>query len=101
MLSIGSLTVNHATREVSVDGAPVRLTAREFDLLSFLARAPRQVFSRRQLLQQVWGSSPNWQDDGTVAEHVYRVRRKLDPARSLPLDRDASRAWATGSRPAP
>jgi two-component system response regulator ResD len=79
VLSIGSLMVNHATREVTVDGTPVRLTAREFDLLSFLARAPRQVFSRRQLLQQVWGSSPNWQDDGTVAEHVYRVRRKLDP----------------------
>jgi len=78
-LSFGSVTLTLATREVTVDGRLVRLTAKEFDVLYFLARSPRQVFTRRQILQQVWGSSPEWQDDGTVAEHVYRIRRKLDP----------------------
>ena len=54
------------------------MTAREFDLLAFLASAPRQVFSREQLLRQVWDSSAEWQDDATVTEHVRRIRRKIE-----------------------
>jgi two-component system, OmpR family, phosphate regulon response regulator PhoB len=77
------LTVDEGTREVSVDGRPVALTAREFDLLAYLARHPRRVFSRAQLLQQVWRSDPEWQGQATVTEHVHRLRHKLetDPAR--------------------
>lgn len=71
------LRVDPATREVRVDGAPVQLTAREFDLLAFLARRPRQVFTRAQLLEQVWGSSTGWQSEATVTEHVHRLRHKL------------------------
>jgi len=76
-LSFGPLTIDLASHEVQLDGGDVALTAKEFDLLAFLARSPRQVFNRAQLLQNVWGSSPRWQDDKTVAEHVHRVRRKL------------------------
>ena len=54
-------------------------TVQEFDLLVFLARTPRQVYTRAQLLRHVWASSERWQDDNTVAEHIYRIRRKLDP----------------------
>jgi two-component system phosphate regulon response regulator PhoB len=77
-LTFDGLAINCATRDVVVDGRAVDLTAKEFDLLTFLASTPRQVYSRAQLLETVWASSPVWQDDGTVAEHVYRIRRKLD-----------------------
>ena len=79
VLTFGPLVIDEAARDVSIDGVPVSLTPKEFDLLAFLAASPRRVFTRGQLLEQVWGSSANWQDDNTVAEHVYRVRRKLDP----------------------
>jgi DNA-binding response OmpR family regulator len=63
---------------VTVGGEKVEMTAKEFDLLAFLARSPRQVFSREQLLQNVWGSSSNWQSDATITEHVRRLRRKIE-----------------------
>ena len=78
VLSFGSLCIQPAVREVTVDGQVVALTAREFDLLSFLAAAPRQVFSRAQLLEGVWASHREWQDEATVTEHVRRVRRKVE-----------------------
>ncbi len=78
-LEFGKLTIDRDTRDVTVAGERVSLTPKEFELLEFLADSPRHVYSREQLLQQVWGSSRRWQDDNTVAEHVARVRRKLDP----------------------
>ena len=77
------LQVDERTREVSVDGSRVELTAKEFDLLAFLVRSPRQVFSRGQLLEHVWSSRSEWQDEATVTEHVRRVRHKVekDPER--------------------
>ena len=77
----GPLALDAAAREITVDGAPVELTAREFDLLAFLVAHPRQVFSRAQLLAQVWRSE-GWQGEATVTEHVHRLRQKLglDPA---------------------
>lgn len=78
-VTYGDLTIDASTREVSVGARAVELTPREFELLAFLARSPRQVFSRDQLLEHVWRTTSQWQDSGTVAEHVYRIRRKLDP----------------------
>jgi DNA-binding response OmpR family regulator len=72
------LHLDERTREVSVDGSPVELTAKEFDLLAFLVRSPRQVFSRGQLLEHVWASRSDWQDEATVTEHVRRVRHKVE-----------------------
>ena len=77
-LDFGDLLIDKTTREVIVGGATVEMTAKEFDLLAFLAASPRQVFGREQLLQQVWGSSSDWQDDATVTEHVRRLRRKIE-----------------------
>jgi two-component system, OmpR family, phosphate regulon response regulator PhoB len=71
------LWVDETSRDVTLDGRPVDLTAKEFDLLAFLARHPRQVFTRAQLLQHVWGSAKGWQGEATVTEHVHRLRHKL------------------------
>ena len=73
------LHIDPWAREVELDGDTVDLTAREFDLLAFLAAHPRQVFTRAQLLEQVWSSSTSWQKEATVTEHVHRLRHKLGP----------------------
>ncbi|HKT00700.1 MAG TPA: winged helix-turn-helix domain-containing protein [Rugosimonospora sp.] len=70
------LRVDLDGRGVYRDGAPVRLTRREFDLLAFLGRHPRHVFSREQLLRQVWGYPPAG-GERTVDVHVRRLRAKL------------------------
>lgn len=82
-LEFDGLEIDRVTREVRVDGRLAPLTRRQFDLLAFLASAPRQVFSRAQLLAQVWDSSPEWQDPATVTVHVGHLRQKIehDPGR--------------------
>ena len=76
------IVVDTATRDVLVRGRQLDLTAREFDLLAFLVRNPRQVFTRPQLLRSVWDSEAAWQSEATVTEHIHRLRSKLedDPA---------------------
>jgi DNA-binding response OmpR family regulator len=77
-LAFDGLVIDLQTRDVTVGGEKADMTAKEFDLLAFLATSPRQVFSREQLLQQVWGSSSDWQSDATITEHVRRLRRKIE-----------------------
>ena len=77
-LDFGKLRVDVDARRVFLDGHLVELTAREFDLLAFLASSPRRVFSRSLLLEQVWHSTHEWQDPATVTEHVRRLRAKLE-----------------------
>lgn len=74
----GDLEINVGTHEVSIGGALLELTAKEFALLSYLASSPRQVFSREQLLEHVWSSSREWQNQATVTEHVRRLRSKIE-----------------------
>jgi DNA-binding response OmpR family regulator len=82
-LRAGDLVINPATREVVIAGRPVALTAREFELLLFLARHPRQVFTRGQLLQQVWEYT--WLGDtSTVTVHIRRLREKVEDNPSDP-----------------
>ena len=78
LLEFDGLRVDTASREVWVGGQHVEMTAKEFDLLAFVAASPRQVFTREQLLEHVWGSSSAWQDPSTVTEHVRRIRRKIE-----------------------
>lgn len=75
----GTLAIDPDTRDVWVGGRLVDLTPREFDILTFLARSPRQVFSRQQILGAVWPRD-SWDDDTSVSEHLHRIRRKLGPA---------------------
>ncbi len=77
----GALALDPRAREVRLDGRPVELTRREFDVLDALSAQPRVAFSREQLLERVWG--PDWfGDDHVVDVHVANLRRKLsdDPA---------------------
>lgn len=83
-LTFGDLVIDPATREVSLAGAAVELTRKEFDLLAFLAEHSRQVFARDDLLRRVWGSDPAWQTSATVTEHVRRLRQKLEPDPAQP-----------------
>ena len=82
--TFGPLTIDTGARELRLDGELLVTTAKEFDLLAFLSASPRQVFSREQLLQQVWDSSGEWQDTATVTEHVRRLRIKLEPVPARP-----------------
>jgi len=82
-LTLDNLHIDPGTREVLVDGGKVELTAKEFDLLWFLARHPRQVFSRSQLLDQVWGYE-YYGDPSTVTVHVRRLREKIEANPSQP-----------------
>ncbi len=77
-LHFGDLLINENTHEVHLRGALLELTSKEFALLAFLARSPRQVFSREQLLEHVWESSSEWQNEATVTEHIRRLRAKLE-----------------------
>ena len=90
-LDFDGLVIHLDTREVEVRGERVETTAKEFDLLAFLAGSPRQVFSRQQLLEHVWASSSEWQSEATVTEHVRRLRRKVEEDPDLPR-------WVTTAR---
>jgi DNA-binding response OmpR family regulator len=97
-LSFDGLTLDAGTREVLRDGKPVRLTAKEFDLLWFMASHPRRVFSRDDLMRRVWGYSAAL-DTGTLTVHVRRLREKLeaDPSRPELLET----VWGIGYRFSP
>ncbi|MEN8235876.1 MAG: response regulator transcription factor [Actinomycetota bacterium] len=95
-ITYDGLEVDGRSREVRVDGDLVDLTAKEFDLLAFLASSPRQVFSRGQLLEHVWDSSTDWQDASTVTVHIRRIRRKIERDPNEP--RWISTVWGVGYR---
>ncbi|HEV8602050.1 MAG TPA: response regulator transcription factor [Gaiellaceae bacterium] len=94
-LSFDGLEIDSATREVTRGHEPLRLTAREFDLLWFLASHPRRVFSRDHLMRRVWGYSAAL-DTGTVTVHMRRLREKIEDDPSRP--RRLETVWGVGYR---
>jgi two-component system response regulator ResD len=94
-VTAGPLVVDAAQREACIDGRTLNLTAKEFDLLWFLASNPNRAFSRDQLMQRVWGYSTAL-DTGTVTVHVRRLREKVetDPSRPQLLET----VWGVGYR---
>ena len=82
-LTLGALNIDPRSRTVQVNQQPIDLTVKEFDMLYLLARNPRQVFSRDQLLERVWGVS-EYIDPGTVTVHVRRLREKIENDPSHP-----------------
>jgi len=82
-ISFDNLELNPRSRTVLVNSQNVTLTAKEFDLLWFLVRHPRQVFSRSQLLDNVWGYE-FYGDESTVTVHVRRLREKIEPNPAKP-----------------
>ena len=94
-LVFDGLELDAATREVLKSGEPLKLTAKEFDLLWFLASHPRHVFSRDQLMDRVWGYDAAV-DTGTVTVHVRRLRAKTEDDPSRP--RRLETVWGVGYR---
>lgn len=93
-LTDGSLVVDTARRLATLDGRPLPLTVREFDLLAHLMRHPGRAFRRAELLEAVWGWT--FGDQSTVTVHVRRLREKIeaDPARPIRI----ATVWGVGYR---
>ena len=94
-LRFDGLELDTGAREVTRDGDVLQLTAKEFDLLWFLATHARQVFSRDQLMDRVWGYEAAL-DTGTVTVHVRRLREKIEADPSRP--RLLQTVWGVGYR---
>jgi DNA-binding response OmpR family regulator len=94
-LSFDGLVIDSSSREVTRSDEPLRLTAREFDLLWFMASHPRRVFAREQLMRRVWGYSAAV-DTGTVTVHMRRLREKIEMDPSRP--RHLETVWGVGYR---
>ena len=97
-LSFDGLVIDSSSRDVIRNDEPLRLTAREFDLLWFMARHPRRVFSREQLMRRVWGYA-SAVDTGTVTVHMRRLREKIEEDPSRP--RHLETVWGVGYRFSP
>jgi DNA-binding response OmpR family regulator len=97
-LSFGAIEIDTRTRDVLKNGTELRLTAKEFDLLAFLAGHPRQVFGRDQLMSRVWGYEAAL-DTGTVTVHVRRLREKIETNPSEP--EHLQTVWGVGYRLVP
>lgn len=93
-LSFPQLEIDLPTRSVTCQGEPVRLTPKEFDLLYHLASQPRRVFRRDEIVQDVWGYSPQSGDLRTVDTHVKRLRQKLEEGREVPWS--LATVWGVG-----
>jgi DNA-binding response OmpR family regulator len=94
-IAFGDVQLERETREARKAGTRIRLTAKEFDLLWFLASHPRRVFSRDQLMASVWGYTAAL-DTGTVTVHVRRLREKVEDDPSQP--RYLETVWGIGYR---
>ena len=95
LLVVGELEIDLPAREVRMRGQELRLAAREFDLLAFLARNPRHVFTREQIMQSVWGYTAAI-DTGTLSVHVRRLREKIEDDPHTP--RRLETVWNVGYR---
>jgi two-component system, OmpR family, phosphate regulon response regulator PhoB len=94
-LELDGLVLDADTREVRLDGERLRLTAKEFDLLFFLASNAPRVFSRDQLMSRVWGYEAAL-DTGTVTVHMRRLREKIERDPSKPQHLET--VWGVGYR---
>jgi len=92
-LRFGELRINAGTRAVEDGRGAVQLTAREFDLLFYLASRPRQVFTREQLMDAVWDYAFAG-DASTVTVHMRRLRAKVEPDPARP--RHLKTVWGVG-----
>ncbi len=77
ILNFADLTINPQSRIVTFTGREILLTAKEFDMLYYMAQHPRQVFTRDQLLESIWGMS-DYIDPSTVTVHIRRLREKIE-----------------------
>jgi two-component system response regulator ResD len=95
VIRAGDFEIDTVTRRVTRAGMPIDLTAREFDILAYMAAYPGRVYTREQLLRDVWGYD-FLGDDSTVTVHVRRLREKIEPDPSQP--RYLTTVWSVGYR---
>lgn len=76
-LQVGDLAINHAAREVRLQGTPITLSLKEYELLYLLASHPNRVYTREQLLEQIWGYAYSG-ETRTVDVHIRNLRKKLE-----------------------
>ncbi len=84
VLRFGPLELRLNTRTVVLDGHDLDITAKEFDLLAFLATNAGRAFTRAELLHEIWHSAPDRQNSARVTEHIYRLRSKIEVNASHP-----------------
>ena len=77
VLTTGGLSLDSETKEVTLDGEPVRLTAREFGILEFLMSNTGRVFSTGQIYEAVW-NEPSFSNEKTVTVHIRKIREKIE-----------------------
>jgi two-component system, OmpR family, response regulator ResD len=94
VIDVGAASIDLGAREVRTESGVVALTAREFDLLSYLACHPRRAFRREELLDAVWGYT--YGDTATVTVHIRRIREKIEQDPSNP--RLITTVWGVGYR---
>ncbi|HUG15355.1 MAG TPA: response regulator transcription factor [Thermomicrobiales bacterium] len=93
LLEFGRLAIDVRAHEALVDGKPIQLAPREFELLQLLAEHPRQVFTREQLYERLWG---DYGDRHTLTVHIGRLREKIEENPSEP--RYIVTVWGVGYR---
>jgi DNA-binding response OmpR family regulator len=94
VLEAGELVLDRRTRRVSLDGTPIALSAKEFELLAWLAAEPYRVFTKDELLREVWGYRALGRTR-TLESHASRLRKKL---RTAGQDRFVVNVWGVGYR---
>lgn len=98
VVEAGGLVLNSANYEVTKNGHPLDLTAKEFEILAFMARHPGQVFTREQLFENVWGEDAVG-DANTVTVFIRKIREKVEDNPSKP--RYVLTVWGVGYKFAP
>ncbi|HCF50041.1 MAG TPA: DNA-binding response regulator [Syntrophomonas sp.] len=95
IISHGGLEINTASQQVFINGKEVKLTAREYQLLLFLASNPNIVFNKEQLYDAIWGEE-HYGETVTVAVHIQKIRKKIekDPANPAYIET----LWGSGYR---
>lgn len=96
VITVGGLKIDRTARRVFVDDVEKFLTTKEFDLLYFLASYPNHVFSKEELLQEVWDLNPIGADIATVTVHVKKIREKIEKDTQNP--KYIETVWAVGYR---
>ena len=94
-IEFGDMSLDPVSRSLIREDREISLTSTEFDLLWYFASQPRQVFTRTQLLDQVWGYE-YYGDPSTVTVHISRLREKIEPDQSKP--RHIVTVWGVGYR---
>jgi DNA-binding response OmpR family regulator len=83
-LEFDDMLIDRDARQVFIRGRRIDLAPKEFDLLQFLASSPRRAYSRQMLLEKVWQSSAEWQQQATVTEHIRKLRTKIEDNPAAP-----------------